>query len=91
MARKLAARLLVLLCGATCGRTRRRERSQPARKSRLAPATARGAPVAFDELEAEQGRTNGSIIGPSRAFGTLAAEASGARRFDSPSRAATSS
>jgi hypothetical protein len=28
-------------------------------------------------LEAEQGRTNGSIVGPSRTFGTLAAEASG--------------
>src|SRR5882724_9692516 len=77
MARKLAARLLVLLCGAAAvGLGVASAASPPVRVGSHA-ATARGAPVAFDELEAEQGRTNGSIIGPSRAFGTLAAEASG--------------
>jgi Pectate lyase superfamily protein/Abnormal spindle-like microcephaly-assoc'd, ASPM-SPD-2-Hydin/F5/8 type C domain len=36
-----------------------------------------GAKVPFTEYEAENARTNGSIVGPSRAFTQLAAEASG--------------
>jgi hypothetical protein len=47
-------------------------------------AAGRGAPVAFVELEAERGRTNGVRIGPSRTFGTLAAEASGRRAVRLP-------
>jgi Pectate lyase superfamily protein len=39
----------------------------------------RGARVPFVEYEAENGRTNGQIIGPDRTFTTLAAEASGRR------------
>jgi hypothetical protein len=38
-----------------------------------------GAPLDFTEYEAENGVTNGRIIGPDRAFGTLASEASGRR------------
>jgi hypothetical protein len=37
----------------------------------------KGAAVAYDEYEAEAGVTNGTILGPSRAIGNLAAEASG--------------
>lgn len=39
----------------------------------------RGADVPFVEHEAENGRTNGIVIGPDRRFTTLAAEASGRR------------
>ena len=39
----------------------------------------RGASVPFDEYEAENGATNGEVIGPDRSFGALAAEASGRR------------
>jgi Pectate lyase superfamily protein len=38
-----------------------------------------GAPLEFVEYEAENGATNGRIIGPDRTFGTLASEASGRR------------
>jgi Pectate lyase superfamily protein len=38
-----------------------------------------GAPLDFTEYEAENGVTNGRIVGPDRTFGTLAAEASGRR------------
>ena len=38
-----------------------------------------GAQVTFDEQEAEQAVTDGTIIGPDRQFGTIAAEASGRR------------
>ena len=38
-----------------------------------------GAPLDFAEYEAENGATNGRIVGPDRSFGTLAAEASGRR------------
>jgi hypothetical protein len=38
-----------------------------------------GAPLDFAEYEAENAVTNGRIVGPDRAFGTLAAEASGRR------------
>jgi hypothetical protein len=50
-------------------------------RAALAPAATagRGAPVPFVEYEAENGVTNGEIIGPDRRFGTLAAEASGRR------------
>ncbi|HXC62703.1 MAG TPA: hypothetical protein VNZ67_00010, partial [bacterium] len=37
----------------------------------------KGAPVPYDEYEAEAGVTNGTILGPSRALGNMAAEASG--------------
>jgi hypothetical protein len=37
----------------------------------------RGAPVPFIEYEAENGVTNGEVIGPDRRFTTIAAEASG--------------
>ncbi|MDS0135533.1 MULTISPECIES: discoidin domain-containing protein [unclassified Amycolatopsis] len=40
-------------------------------------AAARGASVPFLEQEAETAATNGSVIGPNRAAGTLAGEASG--------------
>ncbi|WP_410571538.1 discoidin domain-containing protein [Amycolatopsis sp. cmx-4-61] len=40
-------------------------------------AAARGASVPFLEQEAENAATNGSVIGPNRAAGTLAGEASG--------------
>lgn len=39
----------------------------------------RGAAVPFLEYEAENGRTNATVIGPDRALGTLASEASGRR------------
>ncbi|WP_103352131.1 discoidin domain-containing protein [Amycolatopsis sp. CA-128772] len=42
-----------------------------------APAAARGASVPFLEQEAETAATNGAVIGPNRAAGTLAGEASG--------------
>jgi hypothetical protein len=53
----------------------------PATVAGLAPrATAgRGARTPFVEYEAENGLTNGEIIGPDRTFTTLAAEASGRR------------
>ena len=38
-----------------------------------------GAQLPFTELEAEDGRTNGSIIGPSRVLHTIASESSGRR------------
>jgi hypothetical protein len=38
-----------------------------------------GAPLDFTEYEAENGATNGRIVGPDRSFGTLASEASGRR------------
>jgi alpha-1,3-glucanase-like protein len=38
-----------------------------------------GAPLDFTEYEAENGVTNGRLIGPDRTFGTLASEASGRR------------
>ncbi|HWE45024.1 MAG TPA: glycosyl hydrolase family 28-related protein [Caulobacteraceae bacterium] len=45
----------------------------------LGATIGRGASVPFDEYEAENGATNGEIIGPDRGFGALAAEASGRR------------
>jgi hypothetical protein len=47
----------------------------PAESSAL--AAGRGATVPFLEQEAENAATNGSVIGPNRAAGTLAGEASG--------------
>jgi hypothetical protein len=41
------------------------------------PAGSRGAAVPWIEYEAEAGLTNGKLLGPDRAFGTLASEASG--------------
>ena len=38
-----------------------------------------GAPLDFAEYEAENGVTNGRIVGPDRTFTALAAEASGRR------------
>jgi Pectate lyase superfamily protein len=38
-----------------------------------------GAPLEFAEYEAENGTTNGRIVGPDRTFATLASEASGRR------------
>jgi hypothetical protein len=38
-----------------------------------------GAPLDFVEYEAENGVTNGRIVGPDRTFTTLASEASGRR------------
>ncbi len=38
---------------------------------------ARGATVPYQEYEAEDAKSNGTVIGPSRVFGDLAAEASG--------------
>jgi hypothetical protein len=38
-----------------------------------------GAPLDFAEYEAENGATNGRIVGPDRSFATLASEASGRR------------
>lgn len=51
----------------------------------------RGAPVAFAEHEAEAGVVDGAIIGPDRAFGTLASEASGRRavRLEAPGQSVT--
>ncbi|HWE60347.1 MAG TPA: glycosyl hydrolase family 28-related protein [Chloroflexota bacterium] len=40
---------------------------------------ARGATLPYDEYEAEAARTNGTVTGPDRVFGDLAAEASGRR------------
>jgi hypothetical protein len=53
----------------------------PVTVAALAPQATlgRGARVPFVEYEAENGRTNGQIIGPDRTFTTLAAEASGRR------------
>jgi hypothetical protein len=53
----------------------------PATVAALAPQATlgRGAPTSFVEYEAENGLTNGEIIGPDRTFTTLAAEASGRR------------
>ena len=58
----------------------------------------RGASLPYDELEAEDGETNGTAIGPSRSFGQIPAESSGRRavrleasgqyiRFRAPRRA----
>ncbi|RPI33411.1 MAG: hypothetical protein EHM70_06080 [Chloroflexota bacterium] len=41
------------------------------------PAGSRGASVPWLEYEAEDGETNGRLIGPDRTFGTIASEASG--------------
>jgi len=38
-----------------------------------------GSPLEFVEYEAENGATNGRIVGPDRTFTTLASEASGRR------------
>src|SRR6185295_9469833 len=43
------------------------------------PPAARGATLPYWKYEAESAATNGVVIGPSRAFGDLAAEASGRR------------
>lgn len=43
------------------------------------PAGSRGATVPWVEYEAEDGSTNGEILGPDRAFGTIASESSGRR------------
>src|SRR4051812_15877697 len=67
-----AAGAAVLALGAVAG-------AAPLGETAATASTARGAPVAFVELEAERGKTNGVRIGPSRTFGTLAAEASGRR------------
>src|SRR5260370_34351838 len=50
-----------------------------------APTAARGATVPYWEYEAESATTSGTLIGPSRTFGDVAAEASGrqAVRLDS--------
>lgn len=45
----------------------------------LAETAGYGAKVPFDEYEAENGFTDGTVIGPDRRFTTLAAEASGRR------------
>ena len=66
------ARLLGVLCVAAVGLGAAGAAAAP-RAIGSTAAALRGAPVALDELEAEQGRTNGSILGPSRTFGTLAA------------------
>jgi hypothetical protein len=81
----LRARLLGVLCAAAAvGLGVGSAAAAPGGASRPDASVARGAPVAFDELEAELGRTNGSIIGPSRTFGTLAAEASARRAVRLP-------
>jgi hypothetical protein len=51
------------------------------RLSRLDPGVTAGvgAPLDFAEYEAENGVTNGRIVGPDRTFATLASEASGRR------------
>lgn len=53
----------------------------PATVAALDPAIVarRGAPVPFVEYEAENGVTDGVLLGPDRSFGTIAAEASGRR------------
>lgn len=43
------------------------------------PAGSRGATVPWVEYEAEEGQTNGEILGPDRTWGTIAAESSGRR------------
>lgn len=43
------------------------------------PLESRGAMVPWIEYEAEDGQTNGEILGPDRTFGTIAAESSGRR------------
>jgi len=43
------------------------------------PPGSRGAAVPWIEYEAEDGQTNGDILGPDRTFGTIAAESSGRR------------
>ncbi len=61
---------------------------QPATIAGMAPAetAGRGAKLPFVEYEAETATTDGTIIGPDRHFGTIAAEASGRRavRLDRP-------
>jgi hypothetical protein len=46
------------------------------------PPAGRGASVPWVEYEAESGSTNGTLLGPSRAFGTIAGEASGRRAVE---------
>ncbi len=46
------------------------------------PAGSRGAAVPWIEYEAEAGETNGQVLGPDRAFGSFAAEASGRRAVE---------
>ena len=43
------------------------------------PLAERGALLPYIEYEAEDGRTNGEMLGPDRTFGTIAAESSGRR------------
>jgi len=67
-----------------CRVRRRRSRCRPLRHPlvrgrRGPPGAAAGAHVNFTEYEAESARTNGSLIGPSYAFTTIAAEATGRR------------
>ena len=50
--------------------------AQPAPTARPAAAHV-GASLPFVEQQAEDARTNGQVIGPDRAYGTLAAEATG--------------
>jgi len=45
----------------------------------LTPGEGAGAAVPFVEQQAEDARTNGTVLGPDRAYGTLAAESVGRR------------
>ena len=69
--------LLVLLTLAAAAQTAPTPRTIAALP--LEASAGRGAVLPFDEYEAENGVTNGTLIGPDRTFTSLAAEASGRR------------
>jgi hypothetical protein len=73
--------LAAWLGAAPCGSLAAEPSPTPATVAALAPQATlgRGAQVPFVEYEAENGLTNGEVIGPDRTFTTLAAEASGRR------------
>ena len=68
------ASLILLAAAAQAVPTPRTVAALPPRVS-----AGRGADVPFDEYEAENGTTDGMLVGPDRRFTTLAAEASGRR------------
>jgi hypothetical protein len=77
---RLLARL-IMIPAAIAAAVAPAAKPSPASIAGLPPdvSAGRGAPLPFTEYEAEDAIVRGTIIGPNRTFGTLAAEASGRR------------
>ena len=63
----------------TCSNSAGSSSSATAALNVTSPVGGAGASLPYVEMEAENGATNGTVIGPSRTFGDMAAEASGRR------------